>query len=83
MSNYPPGADNDPRAPYNEPLTKIITVEVSAELGTFVDVDVPLDEEGYPETDCLNEAVRIAIKDKYNIDNVDTVLNEINIWDWR
>lgn len=83
MSNYPPGAANDPNAPYNEPLTKTITVEVSAELGTFVDVDVPLDEEGYPETDCLNEAVQIAIKDKYNVDNVDTVLNKINIWDWR
>lgn len=83
MSNYPPGAANDPRAPYNEPLTKSITVEVSAELGTFVDVDVPLDEEGYPETDCLNEAVQMAIKDKYNVDNVDTVLNSINIWDWK
>lgn len=22
MSNYPPGAENDPRAPYNEPLPK-------------------------------------------------------------
>lgn len=83
MSNYPPGAANDPNAPYNELLTKTIKVEVSAELGTFVDVDVPLDEEGYPETDCLNEAVQIAIKDKYNVDNIDTVLNRINIWDWR
>lgn len=61
----------------------MITVEVNAELGTFVDIDVPLNEKGYPEIDYLNKAVRIAIKDKYNIDNVDTVLNSINIWNWK
>lgn len=83
MNNYSLDTTNDSRAPHNEFLIKNITVEVSAELGTFVDVDVPFNEEGYPEIDYLNKAVRIAIKDKYNIDNVDTVLNSINIWNWK
>ena len=61
----------------------MITVEVNAELGTFVDVDVPLNEKGSPEIDYLNKAVQIAIKNKYNIDNADTVLNSINIWNWK
>lgn len=61
----------------------MITVEVNAELGTFVDINVPLNEKGYLEIDYLNKAVQIAIKDKYNIDNVDTVLNSINIWNWK
>ena len=40
MSNYPPGAANDPNAPYNEPLTKYAKVraEVTVDIGTMVDV---------------------------------------------
>lgn len=42
LDNYPMGAANDPRAPYNEPLpTK---VKVGVELGLFVDVEV-IDED--------------------------------------
>ena len=58
MSNYPPGAANDPRAPYNEPLTKYakIVAEVSVDIGTMVDVYVELDEDGYPDMEELREA---------------------------
>ena len=49
MSNYPPGAANDPNAPYNEPLTKYakIRAEVTVDIGTMVDVFVEVDEDGY------------------------------------
>ena len=32
MNNYPPGAANDPRAPYNEPPTKEVEVTVKTSL---------------------------------------------------
>lgn len=44
LDNYPMGAANDPRAPYNEPLPTKVKVEVGVELGLFVDVEV-IDEE--------------------------------------
>ena len=40
LDNYPMGAANDPRAPYNEPLPTKVKVEVGVELGLFVDVEV-------------------------------------------
>lgn len=82
MNNYPPGAANDPNAPYNEPLKKKVKVEVSAELGTFVDVDIHFDEE-YPEAEDLYQEVILAIKDKFHVDDNDTVLNAIYIWGWE
>ena len=47
MSNYPPGAANDPNAPYNEPLTKYakIRAEVTVDIGAMVDVFVEVDED--------------------------------------
>ena len=44
LDNYPMGAANDPRAPYNEPLPTKVKVEVGVELGLFVDVEV-IDED--------------------------------------
>lgn len=38
FDNYPIGAADDPRAPYNEPLARNVKVEV--ELGTMVDIEV-------------------------------------------
>lgn len=72
--NYPLGAANDPNAPYNEPLNKTYRVEVSAELGFFIDVDV------YDEYD-IKDKVNEAIRDKYQNENV--VVNEVTIWDYR
>lgn len=46
-SNVPPGAAEDPTAPYNE-KTKVITVNVSQCLSTTVDIEVP---ENFDETD--------------------------------
>lgn len=40
FDNYPVGADDDPRAPYNESLARNVKVEVGVELGTMVDIEV-------------------------------------------
>ena len=84
MSNYPPGAANDPNAPYNEPLTKYakIRAEVTVDIGTIVDVFVEVDEDGYPDMEDLREAVIEVLCNKL-INNSGDVLSDIHIWDWR
>ena len=84
MNNYPPGAANDPNAPYNEPLTKYakIRAEVTVDIGTMVDVFVEVDEDGYPNMEDLREAVIEVLCDKF-INNNEDVLSDIHIWDWR
>lgn len=64
-------------------MHKKIKVEVNAVLGTFIEVDVLCDNEGYVESENLYLAVKQAIKDKYKIDDIETVLNSININNWR
>lgn len=79
MSNYPPGAENDPRAPYNEPKPEsyIVSVDVEVYLGTTIEVEVqnPMDKNE------VYDQVKEVIISKYNIDGEDTYLNDINIWD--
>lgn len=84
MSNYPPGAANDPNAPYNEPLTKYAKVraEVTVDIGTMVDVFVEVDEDGYPDMEDLREAVIEVLRNKF-INNSGDVLSDIHIWDWQ
>lgn len=41
MNNYPPGAANDPRAPYNEPPTKEVEVTVKTSLVKETVVETP------------------------------------------
>ena len=84
MSNYPPGAANDPNAPYNEPLTKYAKVraEVTVDIGTMIDVFVEVDEDGYPDMEDLREAVIEVLCNKF-INNSGDVLSDIHIWDWR
>ena len=73
MDNYPLGAKNDLSAPYNEPLTKEVKVEINAELGLFINVDV-IDE------DDIKEAVDKAVRDKF--ENKDTIVNNVTIWNY-
>ena len=84
MSNYPPGAANDPNAPYNEPLTKYAKVraEVTVDIGTMVDVFVEVDEDGYPDMEDLRVAVIEVLCNKF-INNSGDVLSDVHIWDWR
>lgn len=84
MSNYPPGAANDPNAPYNEPLTKYAKVraEVTVDIGTMVDVFVELDEDGYPDMENLRETVIEVLCNKF-INNSGDVLSDVHIWDWQ
>ena len=84
MSNYPPGAANDPNAPYNEPLTKYakIRAEVTVDIGTMIDVFVEVDEDGYPNIEDLREAVIEVLRNKF-INNSGDVLSDVHIWDWR
>lgn len=84
MSNYPPGAANDPNAPYNEPLTKYAKVraEVTVDIGTMIDVFVEVDKDGYPDMEDLREAVIEVLRNKF-INNNEDVLSDIHIWDWR
>ena len=85
MSNYPLGAINDPRAPYNESLIeyKDFTVEVSVELGTMIKVISEVDENGYVDTEDFRNNVIKELKQKYNIDEKDTTLLDVHIWDWK
>ena len=85
MSNYPPGAANDSSAPYNEPLTRYsnIIVEATADISAIIEVEVEVDEDGYPILEDLQEAVKKAFIKRFNIENVDNVLNDIHIWGWR
>lgn len=64
-------------------MHKKVKVEVNALLGTFIEVDVLCDDEGYIDSENLYESVKQAIKDKYQIDNIETVLNSININNWK
>lgn len=64
-------------------MHKKVKVEVNAVLGTFIEVDVLCDDEGYIESENLYLAVKKAIKDKYKIDNIETVLNSVNINNWK
>ena len=84
MSNYPPGAANDPNAPYNEPLTKYakIRAEVTVDIGTMIDVFVEVDKDGYPDMEDLREAVIGVLYNKF-INNSRDVLSDVHIWDWR
>ena len=84
MSNYPPGAANDPNAPYNEPLTKYAKVraEVTVDIGTMIDVFVEVDEDGYPDMEDLRNAVIEVLGNKF-INNSGDVLSDVHIWDWR
>ena len=89
LDNYPPGAANDPRAPYNEPEcpVKTVVVEVGATIGTMVEVDIEgwYDEDGnfeYDDAD-LKDKVEDKIIDKFKIDGKNHVLNDIEIWDSR
>lgn len=84
MDNYPPGAANDPNAPYNEPLTKYAKVraEVTVDIGTMIDVFVEVDKDGYPDMEDLREAVIEVLRNKF-INNSGDVLSDIHIWDWR
>ena len=76
FDNYPAGAANDPRAPYNEPLARNVRVEVGVELGTMVDIEVV----GDLSENIMQELVRDKIIEKLNIDNEDIVLNNIIIY---
>ena len=62
MNNYPPGAANDPKAPYNEPLYSKYQVEISAEIGMFVEVECE-DCHDYPCSDELKDQILDQLKD--------------------
>lgn len=78
FDNYPVGAADDPRAPYNEPLARNVKVEVEVgvELGTMVDIEVV----GDLSEDIMQELVKDKVIEKLNIDNEDIVLNDITIY---
>lgn len=79
---YPAGAENDPNAPYNQPIDRDIEVEVNVEIGTFINITLPqYSERGHliVDEDELKEAVEQAVKDKLNIDDEDIVLNNVFI----
>ena len=79
---YPAGEENDPNAPYNQPIDRDIEVEVNVEIGTFITITLPqYSESGHlvVDEDELKEAVEQAVKDKLNIDDEDIVLNNVFI----
>ena len=79
---YPAGAENDPNAPYNQPIDRDIEVEVNVEIGTFITITLPQYSESrhlVVDEDELKEAVEQAVRDKLNIDDEDIVLNNVFI----
>ena len=79
---YPAGAENDPNAPYNQPIDRDIEVEVNVEIGTIINITLPqYSESGHlvVDEDELKEAVEQAVRDKLNIDDEDIVLNNVFI----
>lgn len=75
LNNYPPGAANDPKAPWNEPPLREVTVEVGVELGTLVTIEVFEDGE-----ENFKDQLKQALVKKFNIDNDDVVLNNLNVY---
>lgn len=59
MNNYPPGAANDPTAPYNQ-KTKKISVDISVSLSTTKEIEVPENMDDYDPV-ILEEYVREQI----------------------
>ena len=59
-SNVPPGAAEDPTAPYNE-KTKVIEVNISQCLSATVKIEVPKDFEDYDNKELLEDFVREQI----------------------
>lgn len=57
-SNVPPGAAEDPTAPYNE-KTKVIEVNISQCLSTTAEIEVP---EDFDETDDI--ALELAVREQ-------------------
>ena len=83
---YPAGAENDPNAPYNQPIDRDIEVEVNVEIGTFINITLPqYAESGHlvVDEDELKEAVEQAVRDKLNIDDEDIVLNNLAIYNYK
>lgn len=66
MSNYPPGAKDDPRAPYNE-RTEFVNVCVSVTYHKEITVEVPYN---YTEVD-LNYAARDSVSSMHRFMDMD------------
>ena len=74
MDNYPPGAANDPRAPYNQCENPEIEIEVTVSitlsktvkvLVTDYDVDEGVDEDGaYRTLDFSNTNLQAAVEEQ-------------------
>lgn len=79
MNNYPPGAKDDPRAPYNEPIYSKYKVEISAQIGMFVEVECE-DCNGYPCSDNLREQV---LEELEYILPKDVEIDEIDVWGFK
>ena len=58
-NNLPLGAENDPRAPWNEPEPKLIDVEVKLDIIVASNVTVQM-EEGYTSTELNDTLIRYA-----------------------
>lgn len=73
MNNYPPGASNDPDAPYNK-KTKLIEVTISQCLSSTQTIEVPEDMEDYDP-----EILKEFVKDQIMLPS-DCVENEGYYW---
>lgn len=79
MNNYPLGAKDDPRAPYNEPIYSKYQVEVSAVIGMFVEVECE-DCHGYPCSDNLKDQILDRLKE---VLPDDVEINEVDVWGFK
>ena len=72
LDNYPPGAANDPDAPWNEKEIPTQRKEVLLQVLISIDVEGEYNEEGQFEMD--NQSLYNEI-DKYLNGNIDNIIN--------
>lgn len=91
-SNYPPGAANDPRAPYNQVDNDEIKVRVGVDIHLYKEFEFytsnyDIDEDGVPILynntlrDLVEDEVSLPHKAYLFIDNKDKARKDLEGWD--
>lgn len=76
-SNVPPGAAEDPTAPYNE-KTKVIEVNISQCLSTTVEVIVP---EDFDEYEASEDTLKDIVREQVYLPSKLTLTHSQDCWD--
>lgn len=77
MSNYPAGAKNDPRAPYNEQLTRRVNFNINIVCDIDKSIDIPENIRDYSsyEYDLRSEIVELLENQGFLVSEI-VIVNE-------